>query len=115
MTLERLLFVLVAVAGVLACGGGGPSSSHASCSSPGRCANQVLVPGEISACEASLADACGAEFQALLDCAHGVEQCNADGTEDGQASLAASATACSGTRKVWVACEGALLDAAGGE
>lgn len=113
MTLERLLFVLVA--GVLACGGGGSSSSHTSCSSPGRCANQVLMPGEISSCEASLADACGADFQALIDCAAGVEQCDADGTEDGQASLAASATACSGTRKVWVACERALLDAASGE
>ena len=50
-----------------------------------------------------------------MDCAAGVEHCNADGTEDGQASLAASATACSGTRKVWVACERALLDSAGGE
>jgi hypothetical protein len=75
----------------------------------------VLTPGEISGCEASLDDVCGSKFQALMDCAAGVEQCNADGTEDGQASLAASATACSGTRKVWVACERALLDSAGGE
>jgi hypothetical protein len=75
----------------------------------------VLTPGEISSCEASLDDGCGSKFQALMDCAASVEQCNADGTEDGQATLAASATACSGTRKVWVACERALLDSAGGE
>jgi hypothetical protein len=115
VALERLLFVLVAVAGVPACGGG-TSSSHASCSSPGRCPKDApRTPVELADCEATLADPCGGKYQALLDCGAGLEKCAADGTEDLHATFAATSSTCAGLGKAWLACQELVpVDAGGG-
>jgi hypothetical protein len=93
------------------CSSSSPSSGDASCTSAGLCPKEPAPSSEsILECQMSLGDpTCGPAYQALLNCAMQTEKCNADGTEDGGASVAASAV-CSSERQAWLACLRKELD-----